>query len=187
MVRKFMSKNYIIIQSKIILLIIVLSVLSGCATNLSGDVYTSGSTMSLTLEGSVISARPVTIKDSQKMTDNTTGMVAGGLLGAVGGAAAGNGRGLATVGGGLAGAALGAVLEDKLSTSKGMEYIVKLDMSKFKDGYYEGTPAMRNVLSTAKTSGLITVVQSASDNVVAEGQKVYVIFSNNRTRVIPAK
>lgn len=173
--------------SKFLAPIFALCALSSCASNMSGDVYTTSSSLSLTMEGQVISARPVTIKESEKMSDNTGGMLAGGLLGAVGGATAGNGRALATVGGGLAGAALGAVIEDKLSTSKGMEYIVKLDMSTFKDGYYEGSPAMKNLLSTAKTTGMITVVQSAKDNISTEGQKVYVIFSNNRTRVIPVK
>lgn len=180
-----MFKNSII--SKIITSIFILSILTSCATNMSGDVYTSSSSLSLTMEGQVISARPVTIKESNKISDNTGGMVAGGLLGAVGGSQAGKGNALATVGGGLAGAALGAVIGDKLGTSKGMEYIVELDMSTFKDGYYEGSTAMKNVLSTAKTTGMITVVQSAKDNVASEGQKVYVIFSNNRTRVIPVR
>ena len=177
-----------VFSRQLLIVFSVLSLLSGCARDLSGDTYTSDSTMSLTLEGKVISARPVNIKEHDKLGDNTGGMIAGGLLGGAVGSNIGKGGGqtVGIVGGALAGAAAGALIQDKLGNSKGMEYIVKLDMSKFKDGYYEGNEAMRNVLSTAKTNGMITVVQSAKDNVVSAGQKVYVIFSNNRTRVIPA-
>ena len=45
---------------------------------------------------------------------------------------------------------------------------------------------MRAVISAAATSGLITVVQSSNAG-VTEGQKVYVIFSDHRTRIIPVK
>lgn len=161
--------------------------LSGCTRDLSSNVYTSDSTLSLTLEGTIIAARAVTIKNSDRPMDATTGLVAGGLAGGViGNAVGGRRNGVATVGGALAGAALGAVIENKMSQDKGLEYIVKIDMSKFKDGYYEGNTAMRNVISTAKTSGLVTVVQSGKEAALREGQRVYVIFSDNRTRVIPA-
>lgn len=174
---------------KIFVVAMILSVLTGCARDLSSNTYTSDSTLSLTLEGKVVSARPVTIKENDKLSGNTGGMLAGGLLGGAIGTniGKGGGRTVGVVGGALAGAAAGALIQDKLSTSSGIEYIVKLDMSKFKDGYYEGNEAMRNVLSTAKTSGMITVIQSSKDNVVREGQRVYVIFSNNRTRIIPAQ
>ena len=43
---------------------------------------------------------------------------------------------------------------------------------------------MRNAISSATTSGLITIIQG-TDNVLKEGQKVYVIFSDKRTRIIP--
>lgn len=166
----------------------LISLLSACTRDLSSSTYVSNSTLSLTLEGKILSVRPVTIKDSDDPSNNVGGMVAGGLLGAAVGSNIGGGGGktVATVGAGLAGAAIGAVVQDKMSTSKGSEYIVKLDMSKFKDGYYEGNTAMRNVISTARTSGVITVVQGDKDGVLAQGQKVYVIFSNDRTRVIPA-
>ncbi|KJW02214.1 surface antigen family domain protein [Rickettsia endosymbiont of Ixodes pacificus] len=44
---------------------------------------------------------------------------------------------------------------------------------------------MRNVISAAFTSGLITVVQGTDVN-IRNGQKVYVIFSEKRTRIIQA-
>ena len=170
-----------------ILAIVCLGV-SGCTRDLSSNVYTSDSTLSLTLEGTIVAARAVTIKNSDDPSNNTAGIVGGGLLGAAVGSNVGGGGGktVATVGAGIAGAVLGAKLQEKLGTTNGLEYIVKIDMSKFKDGYYEGNTAMRNVLSTAKTSGLVTIVQSGKEAALREGQRVYVIFSDNRTRVIPA-
>lgn len=177
-----------IFSRKLVAVLAMVSLLSACTRDLSSSTYVSDSTLSLTLEGKILAARPVTIKNSDDPSKNVGGMVAGGLLGAAVGSniGGGGGRTVATVGVGLAGAALGAAVQDKLGTSKGFEYIVKLDMSKFKDGYYEGSTAMRNVISTAKTSGVITVVQVDKEGALREGQKVYVIFSNDRTRVIPA-
>jgi outer membrane lipoprotein SlyB len=163
------------------------TLLSGCARDLSTNVYTSQSTLSLTLEGTIISARPITVKNTDKLGDNTGGMLAGGVAGGVVGSTIGNGNGavLATVGGALAGAAIGAVAQDQLGKSAGYEYIVKVDVSKLKSAYYEGNAAMRNAISSATTSGVITVVQGANE-VMQKGQNVFVIFSDDRTRVIPA-
>lgn len=172
--------------SKSVLIIAMISLI-GCARDLSTNVYTSDATQSLTLEGKIVSARPVTVKGSDALGENAGGMIAGGVLGGVVGSTMGQGTGntLATVGGAAAGAALGSLAQDKLSQSKGYEYIVKVDQSKLKSAYYEGNAAMRNAISTATTSGLITVVQG-TDQIFAPGQKVYVIFSDNRTRVIAA-
>lgn len=172
---------------KLVSIITCLSILSACARDLSSDMYTSDSTMSLTLEGVIVSSRPVNVKDTDKMGDNVGGMLAGGAMGAAVGSGVGGGSGntMALVGGAIAGGLAGAALQSKLGESKGYEYIVKVDASKIKDSYYEGNAAMRNVISTAKVNGLITVVQGA-DRVLGAGQKVYVIYSENRTRVIAA-
>jgi len=167
----------------LISLVSVALLFSGCARDLSDDVYTSDSTLSLTLEGTVISARAVKIKESERLQDNQAGAIAGGLGGAVAGNSASNGGGLATVAGGIGGAVLGAVIQDKLSQSKGFEYIIKVDTEKLKDAYYRGNDSMKSVISAAMTNGLITVVQNGKKP-IGEGQDVYVIFSNNRTRVI---
>ncbi|MCC8369499.1 MAG: hypothetical protein LN573_05520 [Rickettsia endosymbiont of Oxypoda opaca] len=170
-----------------IIFIILTSLLTGCARDLSSNVYTSDSTLNLTLEGEVISIRPVIIKESDRLSDNSGGMLAGGVMGGVLGSGVGQGTGnaAAVVGGAIAGAALGAGLQGKLGEKKGYEYLVKVDTSKIKSDYYEGNSAMRNVISTAVTSGLITVIQ-ATDSNIKTGQKVYIIFSEKRTRVIPA-
>ena len=164
-----------------------LTVLSGCARDLSTNVYTSQSTLSLTLEGTVLSARPITVKESEKLGDNVGGMLLGGAAGGIAGSAISGGRGaaLATIGGAVAGATIGAFAQDQLGQKAGYEYVVKVDPSKIKSAYYEGNAAMRSAISAATTSGVITVVQGANE-VVQKGQSVYVIFSDNRTRVIPA-
>ena len=166
--------------------LLVATLLTSCARDLSSNMYTSDSTLSLTLTGEVVSARPVVIKDSDKLSDNTTGALAGGAMGAVlgTGVGQGTGKGAAVVGGAIAGAVIGAVAQGKLGESKGCEYIVQIDPSKIKGDYYEGSPAMRNAIAAATTGGLITIVQAA-DSLIKEGDRVYVIFSDKRARVIP--
>lgn len=169
-------------------IVTTLALLSGCARDLSSDMYVSSSTLNLTLEGKVLAVRAVKVRDDEKrLTDNTGGMLAGGALGAVTGSAIGKGAGntAAIVGLGLAGAAAGALVQSKLGESSGYEFTIKVDTSKMKDHYYEGNAAMRNVISTAITSGLVTVVQKDNPG-LGQGSHVYVIYSDNRTRVIPA-
>lgn len=159
-----------------------------CARDLGSDVYTSDSTMNLTLEGKVIATRAVTIKNADKLSDNKTGALAGGALGGIGasGVGAGSGKAAAIVGGAVVGGVLGAVAESQLGKANGYEYVIKVDTSKLKSKYFEGTKAMRAAISSATTSGLITVVQG-DDVKISEGTHVYVIFSDKRTRVIAAK
>lgn len=160
--------------------------LSGCARDLSSSMYTSSSTLSFTLEGTVVSARPIKLKEHDKLEDHKTGMAIGALAGGAAGAGA-IGGGTGRIGGGIAGALVGglvgAAVESGLSQAAGMEYIVKVDTSSIKDTYYEGNAALRNVIATARVNGLVTVVQGA-DNPLVAGQKAFVIFSDNRTRVV---
>ena len=170
------------------LVIVLMSFLfASCSRDLDNSMYTSSNTTNLTMEGVVISTRAVKIKETDKLEDNKMGMLAGGVLGGVAGTGVGGGtgKGLAIVGGAIGGAALGALAQKALSNSKGIEYIVKVDTSNFKDTYFDGNAAMRNVIATAKVNGLLTVVQG-QENPIGVGQKVYVIFSENRTRVIAA-
>lgn len=168
-------------------IITLIAILSGCGRDLSSNMYTSDSTLSFTMEGVIVAIRPIIIKDADNVADNTGGMLAGGAMGAALGSGAGGGTGttMTIVGGAIVGGLAGAVLQGKLSEGKGYEYIVKVDTSSLKDGYFDGNKAIRNVLSTAKTTGLITIVQG-NDTVLREKQKVYIIYSDNRTRVIAA-
>ena len=163
----------------------ILALTSGCARDLSGNVYTSNSTLSLTMEGKIVSARPIIITESDQLDRNTAGIISGGAVGAAAGSGVGSdsGKALAMVGGVIAGAAIGALVQSELGKQDGYEYIVKLDTSKLKSGYYEGSGAMRGAISSATTNGLVTIVQG-NDVVLAEGDKVYAIFSDKRTRLI---
>jgi outer membrane lipoprotein SlyB len=161
---------------------------SSCARDLSSNVYTSDSTMNLTLEGKVLSVREVIIKEGDKLSDHKTGALAGAALGGVAGSGVGHSSGTAAavVGGAVVGGVLGAAAESQLGKASGYEYIIKVDTSKLKSKYFEGTKAMRAAISSATTSGLITVVQG-NDVKISEGTPVYVIFSDKRTRVISAR
>ena len=175
------------IASRIFTIFAIIIFTSACARDLSSSTYTSDSTLSLTLEGKVVSARDITIKNSDSLSNNSTGMLAGGLAGGALGANVGSGNGqvAAVAGAAIAGAIIGSVAEGQLGKSQGIEYIIKVDTSKLNSDYYQGNSAMRNAISSATTSGLITIVQSP-ENPISEGQQVYVIFSDKRTRVIAA-
>ena len=166
-------------------LIAAASLLTACERDLSSNVYTSDSTLSLTMEGKIVSVRPIIIKNSDQLSRSSTGIITGGALGAAAGSGVGNnsGRALAMVGGVIVGAAIGALVESELGKQDGYEYIVKLDTSKLKSDYYEGTGAMRTAISSATTNGLVTIVQG-NDVLLQKGQAVYAIFSDKRTRLI---
>ncbi|NRB10595.1 MAG: glycine zipper 2TM domain-containing protein [Rickettsiaceae bacterium] len=171
---------------QLVVVVALVSFLSSCGRDLADDVYTSDSTQNLAMPGVVLSRRAVTIKESDKLGDNTLGAVAGGLTGAVAGNAFGKGTGntLATIGGAGAGAAAGAFIQDKLSTSKGFEYIVKIDKETIESYTSSNNQAALNLIATRVSNGLITVVQGGN-KAYGVGQPVYVIVSDKRTRIIP--
>lgn len=175
-------------------------ILTGCARDMSSNVYTSSSTSGKVLEGTVLSARPVTIKDSDKLQDNTMGMLGGGVLGAVAGSSVGKGtgQGLAAVGAGILGAAVGAYAQDKLSTSQGMEYVVRIDKkyvssiprnTSTRNHTYGVNSASQDVSQSIQVTDtktdLISVLQGA-DMVFQSGQRVLIIYSDDRPRLAPA-
>lgn len=175
-------------------------VLTGCAREMSSNVYTSSSTSGKVLEGRVLSARPVTIKEADKLQDNTMGMLGGGILGAVAGSAVGKGtgQGLAAVGAGILGAAAGAYAQDKLGTQQGMEYVVRIDKKYIssipsrtskKQITYGTNSASEDVSQSIQVedtkTDLVSVLQGA-DVVFQPGQHVLVIYNNDRPRLAPA-
>ena len=139
---------------------------SGCARRISSNTYHADHVgeASFSYQGTVVSVRKVTVKEAERMQDNTTGMVAGGLGGAVLGSTIGKGtgQGVAAIGGGLLGATAGAFLQDYLGTQDGIEYVVRL------------------------TNGQIMTVVQAPDNPLSVGQRVLVIVGDaGRSRVVP--
>ncbi len=178
----------------------VLMFLSACATDMNSTTYTAGAPVGKVLEGIVVSARPVTIKENAKLQDNTLGMVGGGLIGGIGGSmlGGGNGRLAATAGGALAGAALGTLTQSQLGKQQGMEYVVRLDPKyvnsaprqvqekkvTFGDGSVDDE--IKHSISVADTrTDLLSVVQG-NDVVFQPGQKVLIIYNNDRPRLAPA-
>ena len=140
----------------------------GCERDISGNGYSESSVgeVSSTYVGVIVNMRQVTIKGHEKLSDNAIGGVIGGVAGGALGNTIGRGTGrtLATTTGALAGMTAGAMLEDRLSRSTGIEYIVKV----------------------ADTGGLYTVVQG-KDTIYSVGQKVYLsVSASGRSRIISA-
>lgn len=175
-------------------------VLTGCARNMGAAVYTSSSAVGKVLEGTVLSAQAITIKDNDKLQDNGMGMLAGGATGAIAGSAIGKGKGstLGAVGVGIAGAALGAFIQDKLSTQQGMQYVVRIDKKYVRQHNVDvkrkeisvGTKSIDDSIKDSidmetTTTDLISVVQG-NDVIFSAGQRVLIIYNNDRPRLAPA-
>jgi len=112
---------------KTTVLVLVCSLMAGCASSRSGEVYSRDQArMAHTVEmGVVEQVKPVTIEG----TKSGAGAVGGGVAGGVLGSTIGSGRGstIAAVGGALVGAAAGALAEEQLTKADGLEILVKLD------------------------------------------------------------
>jgi len=186
--------------SRLVGLVFVSLVFISCARDMSSDVYTSSSEFGKVLEGKVISARPVTVKEFDKLQDNSTGLLSGGLAGSVAGSSLGEGVGktLATVGGAIVGATAGAITQSKLGDAKAMEYVVRIDKKYLQDIYerrrldrkiYTAIDAEQGInesISLAETkTDLISVVQGM-DVTFQAGARVLIIYSNDRPRLAPA-
>ena len=100
---------------------------SGCARDLSPDVYSLdevGSKVDIE-DARVISVRNVRIEG----TRSGVGAVAGAAAGGIGGSYAGRGRGgaIGAIAGAVIGGLLGAAMEGAVTGSEGVEYLVELD------------------------------------------------------------
>jgi outer membrane lipoprotein SlyB len=110
-----------------LLSILGLSLLVGCASTLSPDVYTTSGADQIhqVVKGVVTSSRAVKVT---RNGDLGVGGIAGGALGAIAGSEIGGGKGsLATgIGGALLGGFAGHQIQKGLSTQTGIEYVVRL-------------------------------------------------------------
>jgi outer membrane lipoprotein SlyB len=174
--------------------------LSGCSRNLSSDVYSSSATVGKVFYGAIVSARPVTIKENDRLQDNDTGILGGALAGGVAAGSTigkGDGAAVAAVGGALVGAALGAVAEDQLGTTTGYEYIVQLD-APTTPVTPQGTNANINLtaggavaadmnramqMQAMQTQTVMVLQQDATP--LQPGQRVMVVYQDDRARVRP--
>lgn len=184
--------------SNLLMLVACALLATSCGRNMAGNTYTSSSAAGKVLEGKIISVRKVTIKDHDRLGQNATGGLMGGAAGAGAGSAIGSGSGNtgATIGGAIAGAIAGAMIEDALSTSEGMEYLVKLDAKHKRSGTKHqkriNTDEKNTVEQDIQTAtavesstDIVSVVQ-AEDPALHKGSRVYVIYSDDRPRLTPA-
>ena len=111
----------------VVLLLSFVTVLSGCASDLSGDSYSRSEVRrAQQVEyGEIISLRPVQIEG----TKSPVGAGAGAVVGGVGGSTLGGGKGstIMAVIGAVAGGMAGAAVEEGVTRSQGVEITVKLD------------------------------------------------------------
>lgn len=104
-----------------------LVLLSGCASNLTGDTYSRDEARAVQTVrmGTIESLRPVKIEG----TKTPIGAGAGAVIGGVAGSGVGGGRGsaVAAVVGAVAGGLLGAMTEEGLTRTQGVEITVRED------------------------------------------------------------
>lgn len=163
--------------------LVISLLLVSCAGDLSSDVYSSSSTMGLTLKGKVIDKSPIKIKETERFSDNSAGLLLGGAAGGIAASNATNGNDIAVIGGAIVAGLFTAVAQDKLGTSNGFQYIVEVDKSTLGDNYYEGSRIMRDIVSSARTSGILTIIQNIK-NELSLGDNVYVIVTERRARIV---
>ncbi len=168
--------------------------LISCSRDLSSANYVDSSTAGVVLEGMIMSKRAVRIKANEGNEPNV-GTLAGGALGGVGGNSfgKGTGKGAATIGGVIAGALIGTALQNEFSTQNGFEYIVKVkddnmsDIEESRRNYSVNNNTIKNKIvgsmQTNTKTKIISVIQAGNDN-LGIGQKVYVIYSDDRPRVV---
>lgn len=177
------------------------TMLGGCARNLNANVYTSDAAVGKVLEGTVVSATPVTVKNTDKLENNGLGLLGGGVVGGLAGSGVGKGTGntLAIAGAALAGAAIGSVIQDKLGTNNGMQYVVRLD-PKYVDnsvvteekhrvsiGNNSVDDDVKNSIGVVNTkTDLLSVVQG-NDVLFQPGQRVLIVYNNDRPRLVASR
>jgi outer membrane lipoprotein SlyB len=114
--------------NKLYLLVAALFILSGCASNLTGDNYSASEAKRVqeVQYGVVVSQRPVVIDGRQ---NGVLGTAAGGVLGGViaSNVGGGSGKDIATGIGAIIGGILGQQVEEKATRKQGQEITVRLD------------------------------------------------------------
>ncbi len=155
-----------ILLSKTAASLVVILLLSGCAREISPDVYKAGhiGESSFTYQGVVSSVRYVKVDESEYMSGSGKGMFLGALGGAAAGSQIGSGSGssVATVAGLVLGGVAGAMAEKALGEQEAAEYVVKL------------------------TNGSVMTIVQGKESSLQVGQKVLVMVSlDGRSRVLP--
>ena len=133
----------------------LLTLLSGCAANVSPQSYSVGSVgeINRTVPATIINAREVDISGTTSL-GGMTGTAAGAVVGS--GASGGKGRGsvFGAIGGAVIGSIAGAAIEANATKQKGMEYVVETD-----------------------NGNMMTLVQG-KDPILSTGEKVLVLYGS---------
>lgn len=142
--------------------ILLLSLLSGCASNLQGDSYSRDDARQVqsVQYGTIEATRLVVIEG----TKTPIGTVAGGAVGGIAGSSIGDGKGaaIAAVVGAVAGGLAGSAIEEEATKTQGVELVVRLN----------------------KTNETIAVVQQHDPaNPFHVGDRVRLMTVNGQTRV----
>jgi len=140
---------------------LLLMLLAGCASNLSGTSYQRGEVgaMQRVEYATIVSLRPVKIEGTKTGVGTAAGAVAGGV--AASGVSGGKTGTVAAVIGAVLGGLAGSAMEEGMTRTDGVEFGLKMD-----DGRE------------------ISLVQAISPNEVYRvGDKVRVIYNGGRARV----
>jgi outer membrane lipoprotein SlyB len=145
---------------KLRIVFLLLTLLTGCQTNINSDYYKSTSVGSVNraVKGTVISARPVKVYD-----DSGTGASSGATLGAIGGASSGNNLASSAafaLTGAVAGGLAGSAIEHSTTRQGALEYVVE------------------------STNGALLTVVQGGPNYFHTGDSVLVIYGSP-SRIIP--
>lgn len=116
----------------LIALLATASMLTGCASELSGDTYSRGETRRemQVIFATVESVRPVQLEG----TRSPVGTIAGAVLGGIVGSTLGRGRGsdAGVVLGAVVGGAAGSAVEEGATRRPGLEVTVRLDNGEYR-------------------------------------------------------
>jgi len=157
-----------ILQTMCVVLV-VSTFATGCARQISSDVYSGASVgeASTVYSGTVISARQIQVQDDEYLEGNGLGMlggaVGGGILGSAFGKGSGQVLGAAVVA--IGGAVAGTRLENNLKKQTATEYVVELDNGEKKSVVQQGTPlpigqTVNLLLSERGRSRIVAAVDS---------------------------
>ena len=151
---------------KTIVFLFAALLISGCASSLSGDVYTRDQAREAqTVQtGTIETVRQVQVEG----TKTQIGTFVGGVLGGIGGSKLGGGRGSAVFAilGALGGGAAGAAAEEAITRREALEITIQLDSgstisvvqamdSRYTRPYYTGDRV--RVMSSAKSTRVVHI------------------------------
>lgn len=138
-----------------VILLTTITLLGGCASNISSQTYSVGSVgqVNRTVSATVISAREVNVAGTTGI-GGSAGTAAGAVIGSGAGGNNNRGNAVGAIAGAVAGGLAGAAIESNATKQKGMEYVVETE-----------------------NGNLMTIVQGI-DPVFATGQKVLVLYGS---------